>query len=116
MSTSSLQPALAVQVRKRSKRVQCFVDSSNINTQRCRVNSTAAAIIGYKIVAVPVGGGANISVTGMGSPLTGGQRQFGFSAGNALSPGQQYTFYAYAINAAGQSTASAPVAYTAPAM
>ena len=75
----------------------------------------AVAITGYIIVAVPVGGGTNISTTGLGLSLPGGQRQFSFAAGSALAPGQQYRMYAYAVNVAGISLPSALASYTSPA-
>ena len=76
----------------------------------CCLPPLLAAITGYKIIAVPIGGGANISVTGVGSAL-----QFSFAGGNSLSAGQQYRFYAYAFNSAGSSPPSAPYTYTVPA-
>ena len=118
MSTSYPRQAPAARVWKCSMQVQCFGYLVYLpNQSSIRLPSpSAAAIASYKIVAVPVEGSASINVTGMGSSVTGGLRQFVFTAGNALSPGQQYNFWAYAINAAGQSSASAPVAYTAPEM
>ena len=70
----------------------------------------SAAISGYKIVAVPVGGGVNVTVTsGLGSAT-----RFSFAGGNSLAVGQQYRFYAYASNLAGSSPPSAPYTYTTP--
>ena len=76
---------------------------------------SAAAITNYRIVAVPTGGGGNVSLTGMGSALPGGPLQFSFAAGSALAPGQQYRVYAYSISTAGTSLPSALASYTSPA-
>ena len=65
-------------------------------------------------MAVPVGGGSNITVTGLGSSLPGGQRQFSFAAGSALAPGQQYRVYAFAVNSAGTSLPSTSFPFTTP--
>ena len=78
-------------------------------------STLCAAITNYRIVAVPVGGGNNITVTGLGTSLPGGLLQFSFAAGSALAPGQQYRVYAYAVNTAGTSLPSALASYTSPA-
>ena len=87
----------------------CCVLLATLLTTPC-----CAAITSFYIVAVPVGGGSNLTVNGMGLSLPGGQRQFSFAAGSALAPGQQYRVYAYAVNTAGTSPPSTAFPFTTP--
>ncbi len=78
-----------------------------------------AAITGYKVVAVPVGGGANVTLpVSLGSDAGNGQRAFTFPDGR-LADGKAYTFYTTAVNSAGESNpldSTSQQAYTTPAV
>ncbi|PRW39148.1 titin [Chlorella sorokiniana] len=78
------------------------------------VNNGGSPIVSYRVDGVPATAGrANITVTGLGKALSLTQVLFQFAVGSHAF-GEQYTFWAYAINGVGMGPACAPYRYRAP--